>query len=71
MKGQERIETARLVLRRPTAMDAEAIFSRYAGDPEVTRFLSWPTHLTTDETRGFLGVSDAEWQRWPAGPYLV
>ncbi|MCX6634283.1 MAG: GNAT family N-acetyltransferase [Acidobacteria bacterium] len=71
MKGHERIETARLVLRRPTAADAEAIFSRYAGDPEVTRFLSWPTHLTTDETRGFLGVSDAEWQRWPAGPYLV
>jgi ribosomal-protein-alanine N-acetyltransferase len=71
MKGHERIETARLVLRRPTAADAEAIFSRYAGDPEVTRFLSWPTHLTTDETRGFLEVSDAEWQRWPAGSYLV
>jgi len=44
MKGPERIETARLVLRRPTAADAEAIFNRYAGDSDVTRYLAWPRH---------------------------
>jgi len=71
MKGPERIETARLVLRRPLAADAEAVFSRYASDPEVTRLLSWPTHRSIDETRAFLAFCDDEWARWPAGPYLI
>jgi ribosomal-protein-alanine N-acetyltransferase len=71
VKGRERIETRRLVLRRPRPADAEAIFARYASDAEVTRLLSWPTHRTVADTRAFLEFSDAEWQRWPAGPYLI
>jgi RimJ/RimL family protein N-acetyltransferase len=71
IKGPERITTARLVVRRPLADDAEAIFTRYAGDPDVTRYLSWPVHLTVDETRAFVAFSDREWNKWPAGPYLV
>ncbi len=71
VSGPERIETARLVLRRPHPTDADAIFARYAGDPEVTRFLSWPTHRSLDDTLAFLEFSDAEWARWPAGPYLI
>jgi ribosomal-protein-alanine N-acetyltransferase len=66
-----RLETARLILRRPRPADAEAILARYAADPVVTRFLSWPTHRSLDDTRAFLAGSDAEWARWPAGPYLV
>lgn len=71
MKAPERIETARLVLRRPLAADAEAIFARYAADPEVTRFVGWPAHRSVEETRAFLAFSDAHWACWPAGPYLV
>ncbi len=71
MERFERIETARLVLRKPRAADADAVFSRYASDPEVTRLLSWPMHVSVDQTRAFLEFSDAEWQRWPAGPYLI
>lgn len=71
MQDWNRIETARLILRRPVPADAEAIFSRYASDPEVTRYLGWPRHQTVEHTRLFLGFSDAEWQRWPAGPYLI
>jgi ribosomal-protein-alanine N-acetyltransferase len=71
MKGPERIETTRLALRRPNLDDAEAVFARYASNPEVTKFLSWPTHRSVEDTRGFLAFSDTEWQRWPAGPYLV
>jgi ribosomal-protein-alanine N-acetyltransferase len=70
-KAPERIETARLVLRRPVAADAEAIFRRYSGDAEVTRYLSFPRHLSVDETRAFLGLSDEQWEQWPAGPYLA
>jgi RimJ/RimL family protein N-acetyltransferase len=68
---RDRIETARLVLRRPVAADADAIFRRYAGDPEVTKFLAWPRHRSVEDTRVFLAFSDEEWRRWPAGPYLV
>jgi RimJ/RimL family protein N-acetyltransferase len=67
----ERVETERLVLRKPRREDAEAIFARYAADPEVTRLLGWPRHTAIDMTRAFLEFSDAEWARWPAGPYLV
>ena len=35
MKGPKRIETARLVLRKPNAADAEAIFSRYEEFPNL------------------------------------
>lgn len=71
MKAPEYIETSRLVIRRPQPADAEAIFERYASDRDVTRYLGWPAHDSVDETRTFLEFSDAEWDRWPAGPYLA
>ena len=71
MKGTERIETARLVLRKPTSADAENVFHGYSSDPEVTRLLGWPRHRSIEQTRLFLTYSEAEWQRWPAGPYLI
>ena len=71
MNAPEIIRTARLLLRKPVAADAEAIFRRYASDPVVTRYLSWPTHRSVEDTQAFLAWSDAEWQRWPAGPYLA
>ena len=67
----ERIETARLVLRRPRREDAEAIFARYASDREVLRYVSWPVHTSIDWTLAFLSFSDEQWARWPAGPYLL
>jgi RimJ/RimL family protein N-acetyltransferase len=71
MKGPDEIETARLVLRRPAMSDAAAIFDAYASDPEVTRFLGWPCHRSVHDTRDFLRFSAHEWERWPAGPYLI
>jgi ribosomal-protein-alanine N-acetyltransferase len=67
----EVIETERLFLRRPRAADAPAIFARYASDPEVTRYLSWPTHRSLDDTHAFISFSDELWSRWPIGPYQV
>ena len=67
----ERAETDRLILRRPRTEDAGAIFSRYANDPEVTRYLSWPRHTSVEDSKRFIVFSDCEWERWPVGPYLV
>lgn len=71
LKGPPQIDTPRLRLSRPTARDAEAVFDRYANDPDVTRFVGWPLHQSVDDTRAFLDFSASEWERWPAGPYLI
>ena len=71
IKAPESFETRRLVIRRPLASDVKPIFSRYASDREVTRFVGWRAHQSLAETRAFLAFSDEEWRRWPAGPYLV
>ena len=71
MKAPVQFETDRLTLVAPTAADAEVIFERYAGDPEVTKYLGWPRHRSVADTREFLAFSVAEWERWGAGPYLI
>ena len=71
IRAPESLETDRLRLRRPVAADADAIFQRYAADPEVTRYLGWPRHRSIADTHAFLGFSDAEWTRWPASAYLI
>ena len=71
MGGPRCIETPRLVLRKPEPADAAAILSRYASDPEVTRYLSWPRHESIDDTREFLELSEQAWNRSPAGPSLI
>ena len=55
-KGTVRIETDRLVLRRFTPDDAEAIFNNWASDDEVTKFLTWPTHSNIDVTKYVLNL---------------
>lgn len=70
-KAPIQLDSDRLTFRRPTSADVQAIFDRYASDPEATRFMAWPTHRTIHDTYAFLSFSDAEWRRWPAGPYLV
>jgi RimJ/RimL family protein N-acetyltransferase len=51
--------------------DAQAIFERYASDPEVTRYMGWPRHTSVADSRAFVDFSEDEWKRWPAGPLLV
>jgi [ribosomal protein S5]-alanine N-acetyltransferase len=63
--------TPRLRLRRPHGDDAEEVFRRYAADPEVTRYLSWPTHRSVDDTRVFLRSADQGWQDGSNLPYMI
>lgn len=65
------LSSARLRYRRPRPADAPAIFARYASDPDVTRYLGWPTHRSIADTEGFVAFSDAEWASKPAGPMLI
>ncbi|MBR3051777.1 MAG: GNAT family N-acetyltransferase [Selenomonadaceae bacterium] len=57
--GTVRLETERLVLRRFTAEDAQAMYRNWASDGEVTRFLTWPAHAGPEVSKAVL----EEWVR--------
>ena len=50
--GTKILETDRLVLRPFVREDAQSMFDNWASDPEVTKFLSWPTYKS---------IADAHW----------
>ena len=52
--GTKTIETKRLILRRFRVEDADDMYSNWASDPEVTKFLTWPTHESVEGTRELL-----------------
>jgi ribosomal-protein-alanine N-acetyltransferase len=56
-----KIETERLLLQRLRYEDAEEIFYAYASKPQATRFLSWPTHQSVDDTRRFVTGAVDSW----------
>ena len=53
--------TARLTLRKPELADAPAIFTAYAQDPAVTRFLIWRPHPDLATTHAYLEHCVAAW----------
>lgn len=53
-QGTKTIETSRLILRRFTLEDAPAMYRNWASDPEVTKFLTWPTHASEEVSRQVL-----------------
>src|SRR5919197_2881166 len=65
------LATERTRLRRPRPDDAKAIFERYASFPEVTRYLSFPTHRDIEDTRAFLARADESWNAGSNFPYLI
>jgi [ribosomal protein S5]-alanine N-acetyltransferase len=71
MPAPQRLETARLILRKPVLDDAHEIYHRYAADAEVTRFLAWPRHRSVADSRAFVEFSDAQWHDRAVGPYLI
>ena len=53
-KGTKRLETDRLILRRYTEADAEPMYKNWASDPEVSKFLTWPTHTSVEVTQSLV-----------------
>lgn len=48
--GTRELATERLTLRRFEIEDVENMFYNWANDPEVTKYLTWPTHESTEIT---------------------
>jgi len=63
-----RLETARLVLREPSAEDAAA-FSEIWGDPETTRFVGGTK--ARDEVDAMIGRTVEHWERYGIGLFTV
>ncbi|MBQ9827624.1 MAG: GNAT family N-acetyltransferase [Lachnospiraceae bacterium] len=68
-KGTKRIETERLILRKFVPEDAEPAFRNWCSDPEVTRYLTWPTHTDVSVTDKIIalwidGYKDPSFYQW-------
>ena len=61
--GSRTIETERLILRKLCPEDADAMFRNWASDPEVTRFLTWPTHSSVEVTKELLSMWEKEYEK--------
>lgn len=57
------LETQRLILRPFRTDDAEAMFSGWVSDPEVTKYLTWNTHESIDDTRAILDQWIREYEK--------
>lgn len=66
-----RIASSRLVLRRPTPADAEAIFHAYTQDPAVSRYMIWRPHAVLSETEGFIASCIAAWDAGERAAYVI
>ena len=53
-KGTQRIETDRLILRKARKEDAQPMFRNWASDPEVTKYLTWPTYENVETAHQIL-----------------
>ena len=71
IKPPEILETNRLLLRLPVMEDAQALFQKYARDPEVTKYLIWRPHETILVTREFIHRCILCWQAGTAFPWVV
>lgn len=48
--GSKTLETKRLILRAFVPEDKSAMYRNWASDPEVTKYLTWPTHESEEVT---------------------
>ena len=51
MKNKPLLITERLTLRKPKIEDIEPMFTNWASDPEVTKYLTWLPHESTEITK--------------------
>ena len=62
-KGTQTIETSRLILRRAVREDAEPMFRNWASDPEVTKYLTWPTYEKVETAYQILDLWTEEYKK--------
>ena len=56
--GTKTLETERLILRRVTAADAPDMLRNWAGDGEVTKYLTWQPHTDAGVSLEYINSID-------------
>ncbi len=74
--GTKTIETQRLILRRFTLDDAQAMYNNWASDPVVTKYLTWPTHGNVEISRMVLSdwvshYGEESYYQWAIVPKML
>ena len=55
MEGKAKLfETERLILRRLEFSDAEEMYNNYCNNDNVTKYLTWATHRSVEDTKEYL-----------------
>ena len=67
----EKIELERITLFKSRVTDAEEIFYAYASKPEATKYLSWKTHESIDDTRTYLSIVEKTWKQGLQASFAV
>ena len=52
--GTKALESDRLLLRRFTMEDAQAMYDNWASDPDVTKYLMWPCHTSVEASKNII-----------------
>jgi RimJ/RimL family protein N-acetyltransferase len=71
MKLPEQIETQRLILRIPHVDDASAMFTGWAQDVEVTRYLTWRPHTSLEQSQAIIANAISVWKDEARFPYMI
>ena len=62
-KGTQTLETPRLILRQAQKEDATPMFHNWCSDPDVTKFLTWPTYRKKEDAYPVLENWISEYQK--------
>ena len=74
--GTRTLETERLILRPFTMEDAPAMYRNWGSDPEVTKYLTWPTHENVEVSEKVLAdwiphYAEPDYYQWAIVPKSV
>lgn len=64
------IETERLILRKITLNDLEDMFE-YGSDEDVSRYVTWDTHKTTNDTKDFIEFVLSKYEKCEVAPWGI
>ena len=60
-KGTVKLETERLILRRLNVEDAEEVFRNWTSDENVSKYMTWSTHKSVEDTKEWLTTVEKEY----------
>ncbi len=68
---EETVSTNRLLKRKPEIHDHTAVYEHWARDPEITKYLTWRPHKSSEETRDFIQQCIKDWENGARFPFVI